>query len=595
MKNTIIFTLAITFCLITLFTAFNETNAQVKENPYKVERTFPPYLLEHRKLFSEQNGIYKAGDHPVWVVHAPGEWIGNITFIEGDDGLIVYDVCVSVEGAAIALEEIRKITDKPIVAIFYSHHHGDHYNGAEALVSKEDVASGKVPIYAWDNFMEEKANEFGAIINRQAMGVAYYSGGLLPPEDLPYLGCCGPKTIGGTAGFIAPTHFFSEDTQLEISGVKMNIFYTGGEAISEFGMELPEYDMVIVADEFFYALANLHSIRGSKPRIPENYMKALDRVRDLDPQWLLGSHIMPIEGKDKIQEYVTISRDAIQYLWDQSIRYINKGYTPIELQHKFKELPDYLDSAPFTRPMYGTPWIITPEFYTGWVSWFNGDATDLLQTEPVVKAKRYVELMGGRDKVLAEAEQYFHNDDPQFAAELAQMLLRINKNDEEARFLKAASLRKRGYAEINPIARYWYLTGAYELENAFNTKEVLYSILTGALKGEDLSAFEILTSWRYQVNAEDAKDTRITLGFEITDTNEKIVVQLRNSILEIRSIEIPGDVQAVIKISTEELNRINLGEATLEDAADITGDKEVVKQFYVLLDREIPEFNMHSR
>ena len=112
---------------------------------------------------------------------------------------------------------------------------------------------------------------------------------------------------------------------------------------------------------------------------------------------------MPIQGKEKINRYVTTSRDAIQYLWDQSIRYINKGYTPTELQQKFKELPDYLDLPPFTRPMYGTPWIIVPEFYTGWVSWFPGDATDLLPTPAVEQAQRFVALMGGRDKVFEAA------------------------------------------------------------------------------------------------------------------------------------------------------------------------------------------------
>ncbi len=77
----------------------------------------------------------------------------------------------------------------------------------------------------------------------------------------------------------------------------------------------------------------MHTIRGSKPRLPDNYLKALDRVIDIGPEWLLGSHIMPIEGKDYIRETVARYRDVTQYLWDQSIRLINKGYTPIELQH----------------------------------------------------------------------------------------------------------------------------------------------------------------------------------------------------------------------------------------------------------------------
>jgi alkyl sulfatase BDS1-like metallo-beta-lactamase superfamily hydrolase len=67
--------------------------------------------------------------------------------------------------------------------------------------------------------------------------------------------------------------------------------------------------------------------------------------------------------------------------------------------------------------------------------------------------------MGGRDKVFEAARKAFEQDDPQFAAELTQMLVRIDTGDQQARFLKAASLRKRGYAELNPIARFWYLTG----------------------------------------------------------------------------------------------------------------------------------------
>jgi alkyl sulfatase BDS1-like metallo-beta-lactamase superfamily hydrolase len=331
------------------------------ENPYKVERSWPDYFLEHRKLFTEQAGTYKAGDYPVWTVHVPGGWIGNATIIEGDDGLIVYDTSINVEAGAYIAAEIRKISDKPIVAIFYSHHHTDHYNGTSALVTPEQVADGSVKIYAWDNFEEEIANEFGAILPRQLMGVFYYGPDLLGPDEQHYHGCCSPKVLGGKSGYIPPTDTFSADTELEIAGLKIKVFYTGGEAISEFGLYIPEFDMVLIADEFFYALANIHSIRGSKPRLPENYMKALDTVRVIQPEWLLGSHIMPMQGREEIQQAVTVSRDAIQYLWDQTIRHINKGYTPAELQHKFKELPEYLDLPPYTRPMYGTPWIIAPE------------------------------------------------------------------------------------------------------------------------------------------------------------------------------------------------------------------------------------------
>lgn len=560
----------------------------VPPNPYEVERSWPPYFLEHQKLFTEKAGTYKAGKYPVWTIHVPGGWIGNSTVIEGDDGLIVYDTSVNVEAGAFIAAEIRKISDKPIKAIFYSHHHTDHYNGTSALVTPEQVADGSVKIYAWDNFEEEIANEFGAILPRQLMGVFYYGPDLLPPEDEHYHGCCSPRVLGGKAGYIPPTDTFSEDTELNIAGVRIKVFYTGGEAISEFGLHLPDFDMVLIGDEFFYALANVHSIRGSKPRLPENYMKALDTVREIKPEWLLGSHIMPIQGREDIQRYVTTSHDAIQYLWDQGIRYINKGYTPAELQQKFKELPPHLDIEPFTRPMYGTPWIIAPELYTGWVSWFGGDATDLLPTEPVTKARRYVELMGGRDKVLAVAKQAFDDGDGQFAAELTQLLVRIDKDDWDARHLKAASLRQRGYQEINTIARAWYLNGANELDGKVNPAGLMklgMQTVQGTLGGAQL-----LESWRYQVDADKAGDKSLVLGFEFTDTADAYTVELRNSILEIRPGPVPENIPTV-SLSADQLRSVLAG----EPAPDSAGDTAVLASLISYLDTEHEGFYMHLR
>lgn len=575
------------FCLTVIVALCQLASAALAENPYAVERSWPDYFLEHQKLFTEQAGTYKAGKYPVWTVHVPNGWIGNSTIIEGDDGLIVYDTSVNAEAGAYIAAEIRKISDKPIKAIFYSHHHGDHYNGTSSLVTPEQVANGSVKIYAWDNFEEEIANEFGAIMPRQIMGVLFYGPDMLKPEEKHYHGCCSPKLLGGSSAYIPPTDTFSEDTELEIAGIKIKVFYTGGEAISEFGLHIPEFDMVLIGDEFFYALANVHSIRGSKPRLPENYMKALDTVRAIRPEWLLGSHIMPMQGREEIQEAVTVSRDAIQYIWDQSIRYINKGYTAVELQQKFKELPSYLDKPPYTRPMYGTPWIIAPEIFSGWVSWFNGDAADLLPTEPVEKAGRYVALMGGRDKVLAEAEKAFNAGEAQFSAELTQMLVRIDHDDWDARYLKAASLRMLGYNEINTIARAWYLKGALELEGKINPAQILQARMVSVR--DEMTGAQMLQSWRYHIDAEKAADTRLSLGIYFTDSGEYHRVELRNSILEIRHEPAPKGMPAV-SLSTDQLRSLAAREVT-----DASGDVEVLIELISYLDLEQEGFSMHVR
>ena len=556
-------------------------------NPYDVERSWPDYFLEHRRETVEKQGTYQCAELPVWTVHCPLGFLGNATIIEGDDALIVYDTGVNAEAGAHIAAEIRKISDKPVKAIFYSHHHGDHYNGTSAIVDPVDVAAGDVAIYAWENFEAERISEFGEIAARQAMGVAYYGGAFLPPEDMHHHGI-GTLPAGGTAGFVPPTHLLSEDTVLDISGVELNVFYTGGEAISEFGIHIPDYDMVIIADEFFTGIPNMHTIRGSKPRLPENYLNALDRVLGIGPEWLLGSHIMPIQGKEYIGETVARYRDATQYLWDQSIRLINKGYTPVEMQHALKDLPDHLVEPPYSVPMYGTPITTVPEFFTGWVSWFNGDSTDLFPSEPKSKADRYVALMGGTDAVLAAAKAAHADRDHQFAAELAQLVVRAEPKNEDGKLVKAAALRALGYQQLNPIARSWYLTGALELEGSLDPDQILLAMT--AMLAPQGTARETVSGWRYQLDTEKAGQTRLSVGIRVTDSGEQVTVRLRNTILLVEE-GIADDSDAIVEVTSTQL-------AGLDDIASVTtvaGEADAFGRLVGFLDRDMVGFYMHQR
>ena len=70
----------------------------------------------------------------VWVIG--GYSLANTTVIEADDGLIVYDTGDTKEEAEHILEAIKKISDKPIKVIIYSHSH--YAMGGGALVDNPD-------------------------------------------------------------------------------------------------------------------------------------------------------------------------------------------------------------------------------------------------------------------------------------------------------------------------------------------------------------------------------------------------------------------------------------------------------------------------
>ena len=78
--------------------------------------------------------------------------IANITFIEGDTGLIALDTNSCPETAAASLALYRQFRDpegrRKLHTVMYSHSHGDHFGGVAGLCTQAQVDSGAVCIIA---------------------------------------------------------------------------------------------------------------------------------------------------------------------------------------------------------------------------------------------------------------------------------------------------------------------------------------------------------------------------------------------------------------------------------------------------------------
>ncbi|MGG2362296.1 MBL fold metallo-hydrolase, partial [Salmonella enterica] len=82
------------------------------------------------------------------------------------------------------LAEFRKITDKPVKAIVYTHHHVDHINGAKAFATEDDVKAGRVRIIAHDTLMENVQRQGWTIGPILGVRSAYSFGAALGPADM---------------------------------------------------------------------------------------------------------------------------------------------------------------------------------------------------------------------------------------------------------------------------------------------------------------------------------------------------------------------------------------------------------------------------
>ena len=366
--------------------------------------TFSPSV--HPELAQHQNAmeprVHTLNGH----IHSALAYsVVNCTLIEGDDACILVDTMTSMETAGLAATEFRKITDKPIKTIIYTHFHADHVSGTHAFVTEGEIANGEVEIIGQEELTDHVMRDVGLIapiLGRRAM---YQFGMRLPVNDEGTVGAgLGPPQRPGKRTFAPPTKTFTDIYRGETGGIKFEVQLIPSETEDQCAVWLPDEKVLLSADAVYFSFPNVYALRGTRFRNPMVWAQGVDRLREFGAEVLVPHHGFPVEGADKIDKLLIDYRDAIQYVHDQTLRFMNKGYTPDEIK-EIVEMPERLKDHPWLGEYYGSYKHSIPAIFAGYLGWYQGDPVTLNPTPWAEKAKRYVELMGGRDKILALAEE----------------------------------------------------------------------------------------------------------------------------------------------------------------------------------------------
>ena len=519
-----------------------------------------PRLTEHSRKMEQR--VYKVTEN---VYSAVGFGIANATMIVGSDGIIIVDTLESTDAAKTVLAEFRKITDKPVRAIVYTHNHSDHTMGVKAFTTEEDVAAGRVQIYAHETMMNTVINNASVVAPALGIRAAYTFGLLIEkgPEGWVNQGL-GPAYVVGATGFIAPTKTFRDKLEVTIAGVKLQLLYAPSETDDEIVVWLPEQKLLqsaeVIQGETF---PNVHTIRGTKFRDPIAWYKSIDKLRSFGAEHLVPSHGRPLSGKEKVEEMLTAYRDGIQYVHDQTIRLLNKGLTPDEIVEQVAHLPAHLANHPWLGEFYGTVKHSVRQIYVGYLGWFEGDPTALDPLPRAEESRRYVELMGGREAVFKATKKSFDAGEYQWTAELITHLIRVNKEDTEARQLKADSLRQLAYKTENINWRNWYITSARELDGSLN-KAAGVAVLSSLAAPDILRALPVskfFESMTVRLDPVKSAEAHITMAFHFTDTGKVYAVEVRRGIAQVHET-LPAKVDATLNLTTADLQRVMARQST---------------------------------
>lgn len=523
--------------------------------------------------------------------------LSNVTFVETDSGIIVIDPLVSTEVAAAALSLYRthRGGERPVVAVIYTHSHVDHFGGVLGVTSEAEVASGAVAVLAPEGFVEHAVQENVYAGPAMARRATYMYGTLLPRGPMDQVGCgLGQAPSTGEVAIIVPTIDIRETGEKHtIDGVEIEFqMAPGTEAPAEMHFYFPRFRALCMAENATHNLHNLLTLRGALVRDPHAWSgyltEAIDTFADR-ADVVFASHHWPTWGREDIVEFLSLQRDMYAYLHDQTLRLLNQGYTGVEIAEMF-QMPPALDRAWHTHGYYGSVSHNVKAVYQRYMGWFDGNPARLWPHPPETLGPRYVEAMGGIERVVEIARSAFDSGDLRWAATLLDHAIFTDSEHSQARALYADTLEQLAYGAENATWRNFFMSGATELRAGnFGTA------VTAASPSmfNQLTPEQIFDSLAIRVNGPRGWDLDMTIDVTFGDLAANYRLALRNGVLIYRKVAADAATATVtVKLDT----KLRLLAATVGDITspglEISGDPAALQTFLGVLDGPDPDFNI---
>ena len=487
-------------------------------------------------------GLFKVTDD---IYQVRGYDISNMTFVRSEHGWIIMDCMSSSVTAKAALELFEsEMGEANIVAIIISHAHVDHYGGIEGVISAgdaadpalplaEQIASGKTAIIVPEGFEDAvmKENVFvGTAMKRRSM---YQYGSALRKGETGSLSVgIGLTVAQGGVGYINPTLEIKEDGEVNIDGVRAVFQLTPDtESPAEMNTYFPDYKALWMAENCTGTLHNLYTLRGAQVRDANGWARYITKAQTLfggEAEVVFQSHNWPHWGNDVIEEYMTNTAAIYKFIHDQTVLYINQGYTETEIADMI-ELPEALEKVWYTRQYYGTLKHNAKAVYQRYMGWYDANPVHLDELTPSDYAAKLVEYLGDTDKVLELAQADYDKGEYQWVAQITNTLVYADPDNTKARLLCADALEQLGYQAESGAWRNAYLVAAFELRNGTKFYPATTTLGVGST-AQNMDAQTMLDYMGIMLDAAKLADKTFTVNLVLSDA-EDYLLKIQNGVL----------------------------------------------------------------
>lgn len=524
-------------------------------------------------LFEVTDGIYQVRGYDMT----------NITFVEGETGWIVFDPMMSAECAKASMQLVNEqLGERPITGIVISHPHVDHYGGIKGIVSEEDVTTNNIPIIVPEGFEEYTVSEnLYSGIAMQRRTIYQYGSALEKSETGTIAMGIGLGQSTGISTYISPNDVITETGEIrEVDGITMEFQMTPGtEAPAEMNTWFPDKNALWIAENCTGTMHNLYTLRGAEVRDGNAWAEYIMETEDLygdKVEVVFQSHNWPHFGNEQIKENLLNTAAVYKFINDQTLLYINQGYTEDEIANMI-ELPEELNKVWYTRQYYGTVAHNAKAVYQKYMGWYDANPVNLDLLPKTESAQKFVEYMGGDvDKILEMAMADFEEGEYQWVAEITNILVYQDPTNEKARYLCADALEQLGYQAESGTWRNAYLTGAKELREGTLADEKYLVKSSGEMMGA-MTPEMALEYLGIIIDSNAAEEVNLKMNLVFTD-EASYLVTVKNGVLLYQKNATSEEADVTLTMPNKLLLPYMQGNEQAESAVQTDGDIEAVEE-----------------
>jgi len=553
--------------------------------------------LQRQAILNMEFGLFEVVPERIYQVR--GFDLANISFIRSDTGWIVFDPLTAKETAAAALALVNEhLGHRPVVAVVYSHSHGDHFGGAHGVVDEADVRSGKVPVIAPVGFLEHVVAENVYAGNAMNRRMFYQYGTLLDRSPYGHVDqAIGKGVAAGTSGLIAPTIDIVDDIEeLTVDGVRMVFQNTPGtEAPAEMNTWFPDWKAFWAAENIVATIHNIYTLRGALVRDALEWSRQINKALYLfgkDAEVMFASHTWPRWGNDRIQEVMRTQRDTYANLNNGVMHLANQGVTINEI-HRVYQVPESLQRSWAARSYHGSVEHNSRAVVNRYLGYWDGNPATLIPLAPRESAPLFVEMMGGADAIMARAAQLMEGGDYLLAIEVLNKLVYGEPENVAGRRMLADAFEQVGYQQESPSVRNSFLAAALELRSGIPSGTAPSS--TGPDLVRALSTLQFLDYLGIRLDSAAVGDAAFVMNLRTPDNGEDFVVELSNGTLTSLQGFLADDPDITLTIDRTDLEKAMIGIAPLQQqvaqgTAVLEGDPTILMTLAGVLTQFEPSF-----